>query len=141
MFKKIFSIVIAIALCVSLGLSAQAKTSPKTISESSTVQPYYTYTSDVITTLKDSSGNAKCTVTADCYSSVTKIEITMTLQKKTLFWWSEAESWTTTVNSNYASFTKTTSVSSATYRVKAECVVYSGSNSETITEYSSELEF
>ena len=92
--------------------------------------------------LTNSSGNAKCTTTVNGYAgTATKIKITMTLQKKTLFWWSKDTSWTTTVSDYYASLSKTASVGSGTYRVKAECVVYSGSASETITQYSSERTF
>ena len=107
-----------------------------------TAQPYYNYTSDVNVNLTNSSGNAKCTTTVNGYAgTATKIKITMTLQKKTLFWWSKDTSWTTTVSDYYASLSKTASVGSGTYRVKAECVVYSGSARETITHYSSELTF
>ena len=142
MFKRIISLVLAFALCFTLGLSTQAvEVSPKTIADNSTVQPRYTYTSELNVGLTNSSGKAKCTTTVDAYSNATKIVITMTLQKKTLLWWSEAETWTTTVNDNFASFTKTASVGSGKHRVKSEITVYSGSKSETITKYSSELTF
>lgn len=141
-FKRIISIVLVFALCFTLGLSAQAvEFSPKAIADNYTVQPYYTYTSELNVGLTNSSGKAKCTTTVDAYSNATKIVITMTLQKKTLLWWSEAETWTSTVNDNFASFTKTASVGSGKYRVKAEITVYSGSASESITKYSLEREF
>ncbi len=139
MFKKILSIVMVIVLCCSLGLTANAQS----ISTSdSSVQPRYSYTSTVSVTLANSNGKASCNTAVKGYSSLaTKIKITMTLQKKTLFWWSEVDSWTTTVSDYYASLSKTVSVDSGTHRIKSEIVVYSGSASESITKYSSEKEF
>ena len=139
MFKKILSVVMVVVLCCGLGLTANAQSI--STSESS-VQPRYSYTSTIATTLINSSGNAKCGTIVEGYANAaTKIKVTMTLQKKTLLWWSKAETWTTTVNDYYLSFYKTVSVDSGKYRVKSEIVVYSGSASESITKYSSEKEF
>lgn len=139
MFKKILSVVMVIVLCCSLGLTANAQS----ISTSdSSVQPRYDYTSTISTTLVNSNGKASCNTTVKGYSGITtKIKITMILQKKTLLWWSEAETWTVTANDYIASLSKTASVNSGKYRIKAEIVVYSGSASESITKYSSEKEF
>lgn len=139
MFKKILSVVMVVVLCCSLGLTVNAQS----ISTSdSSVQPRYSYTSSISTTLNSSNGNAVCGTIVEGYANTaTKIKVTMTLQKKTLLWWSEAESWTTTVNDYYISFYKTASVKSGKYRVKSEIVVYSGSASESITKYSVEKEF
>ena len=147
MCKKVLSIILTLALCCGIGLSAEAVavsnlSATDSFESGNTAQPYYNYTSDVNVDLTNSSGNAKCTTTVNGYAgTATKIKITMTLQKKTLFWWSKDTSWTTTVSDYYASLSKTASVGSGTYRVKAECVVYSGSASETITQYSSERTF
>ena len=147
MCKKIFSIVIAIALCCCLCIPAQAVENScldniKNIEKGQIVQPYYNYTVDAAATLQNSSGKAKCTTTVNGYiGTTTKIKTTMTLQRKFVVVWTDVETWTTTVNDYYSSVTKTTSVTGGTYRVKAECVVYSGSNSETITKYSSERAF
>lgn len=147
MCKKVLSVILSAIICCSVGLSTQAVSvinlDDIQISNSDNIaQPYYIYTSSVNVTLSNSSGNAKCTTTVNGYvDTATKIKITMTLQKKTLFWWSKDTSWTTTVSDYYASLSKTASVGSGTYRVKAECVVYSGSASETITQYSSERTF
>lgn len=139
MFKKILSVVMVVVLCCSLGSTANAQS----ISTSdSSVQPRYSYTSTVSTTLTSSSGNARCGTSVLGYDGITtKIKITMTLQKKTLLWWSKVETWTTTANDYVASIAKTVSVDSGKYRVKAEIVTYSGSASESITQYSSEKEF
>ncbi len=143
MFKKILSVVMVVVLCCSLGLTTNAQSVSKSeTSNDSSVQPRYSYTSSISTTLTNSSGKATCGTVVKGYSgTTTKIKVTMTLQKKTLFWWSEAETWTTTVNDYYLSFYKTVSVNSGKYRVKADIVVYSGSASESITHYSSEKEF
>lgn len=139
MFKKILSVVMVIVLCCSLGLTANAQS----ISTSdSSIQPRYNYTATISTTLGNSNGTAKCSTSVVGYSDITtKIKITMTLQKKTLLWWSEVETWTVTANDYVASIAKSVSVNSGKYRVKAEIVVYSGSASESITKYSSEKEF
>ena len=62
------------------------------------VQPRYTYTSGISATLTNSNGKAMCAGNVDGYSGeTTKIVLTVTLQKKTLFWWSEVEEWTTNI--------------------------------------------
>lgn len=147
MCKKVISILLTLALFCFMGFSSEAAASSNistitSFESGNTAQPYYNYTSSVNVTLSNSSGNAKCTTIVNGYvGTTTKIKITMTLQKKTLFWWSKDTSWTTTVSDYYASMSKTASVNSGTYRIKAECVVYSGSASETITQYSSERSF
>ena len=143
MFKKILSVVMVMILCCSLGLTANAQSISKSETpNNSSVQPRYSYTSSVSATLTNSNGKATCGTSVNGYVGITtKIKITMTLQKKTLLWWSEAETWTVTVNDYFASIYKTVSVNSGKYRVKADIVVYSGSASESITHYSSEKEF
>ncbi len=139
MFKKILSVVMVIVLCCGFSLTANAQ---GISTNDSSVQPRYNYTASVSTTLTNTNGDATCGTTVKGYiGTTTKIKITMTLQKKTLLWWSEVETWTTTVNDYYLSLYKTTSVNSGKYRIKAEIVVYSGSASESITKYSSEKEF
>ena len=105
--------------------------------------PCFEYTNTTATTLSIStSGTATCSAKLNGYNgTTTKIVIKMTLQKKTLLWWSEVDSWSTTINNWYGSLTKTASVGSGTYRVKVEFTVYSGSNSEEITTYSQEKKY
>jgi len=135
MKKRIVSLVIAVIMLLSCAAVSQAAV----VDGGATVQPMYNYTSTTTTNLNISSGVASCRSYIMGYNgTTTKIEITMTLQKKTLLWWSTVETWTTTVNSYYGSFNKSISVGGGTYRVKAVYKVYSGSNSETITDYSSE---
>lgn len=143
MSKRIISVALAIVLCFCMGLGVQAEDSVAALStdNDSLVQPCYEYANTVATSLTSSDGKAACSANLTGLSSVTKIKITMTLQKKTLFWWSEVTTWTTTVEGRVASLYKTKTVESDTYRVKAVYVVYSGSASEEITAYSPEKKF
>lgn len=123
--------------------SAADKTPPYTEPIISTnevgIMPLYDYASLCSATLNISNGIAKCNTNVAGYTGITtKIEITMTLQHKTLFWWSKVEEWTTTVNASMGQLDKSTAVKSDTYRVKSEITVYSGSKSEKITAYSAE---
>lgn len=102
--------------------------------------PCFEYTSSTVTGLSFSNDVASCVTRVNGYSDVTKIVIKMTLQKKTLLWWSKVESWSGTFNDCIGSLAKTASVGSGTYRVKAEITVYSGSDYEEITAYSQEKE-
>ena len=105
------------------------------------IQPYYSYTADYKTTLMKSGENLACRAyLAGVNGTTTKVKITMTLEKKVLFWWSEKETWTQTFNSYSGTLSKTYSdAGSGTYRVSAEYVAYSGTKSETITDTSAEV--
>lgn len=127
MFKKFLALVMCLVLMCGTVLIASAET------VDNQVQPRYNYTNIISATLANSSGKALCVGDVHGYNgTTTKIVLTMTLQKKTLFWWSKAEEWTITSNTYYAAISKTVAVSSGTYRVKVEATVYSGSNSETV---------
>ena len=143
MFKKFVSIMLSIVLFCSLGIVASATTAEKdvyveSLSHYSEIQPRYEYTSNCTASIGISNNKANCTATLQGYSNTTKIEITMTLQKKSLLWWSKVDSWSTTVNGFIGSLSKSSSISSGTYRTKAVFKVYNGSNSESITIYSQE---
>ena len=147
MVKKIMSLILSIVLifCVSIVASAESPVvTPGTLEQTeSDIMPCFEYTNTTATTLSIStSGTATCSAKLNGYNgTTTKIVIKMTLQKKTLLWWSEVDSWSTTINNWYGSLTKTASVGSGTYRVKVEFTVYSGSNSEEITTYSQEKKY
>ena len=147
MVKKIISLMLSIVLifCVSIVASAESPVViPGTLEQTeSDVMPCYEYTSNAVTSLGISTnGTATCSASLNGYSgTTTKIVIKITLQKKTLLWWSTEESWSTTINNYFGSLVKTASVGSGTYRVKAEFTVYSGSNSEEITIYSQEKKY
>ena len=148
MFKRILSILMAAVMLFSLGTVVSAESESLTENESSVInyiegneiQPLYSYTNTVSTTISISNGQATCYTKVNGYSgTTTKIQIKMTLQKKTLFWWSDQQSWSSTTNGYTATLAKTASVGSGTYRVKAEITVYSGTKSESITQYSQEV--
>lgn len=69
---------------------------------------------------------------------VTKISITMYLQKKSANGsYAAIKTWSGSVQRNYYNFKHTYKVSKGTYRVKAKITCYKGSKSETTTKYSS----
>ena len=143
MFKKGLSLIMVIVLL--FGLSTVSYADPtvhtdKIIAENgSAIQPMYDYTNKFSETLSISGGTATCKASlTGINGTTTKIVIKMTLQKKTLLWWSEVETWSATYNTYYGTLSKTATVKSGTYRVKAVYTVYSGSNSESITDYSSQ---
>ena len=145
MSRKIIAIALTMLLLFTTSFVANAqgvKTDVvESISNEPTVQPRLDYTSSAMVNLVISSGKASCTSRLIGYKSTTKIVITMTLQKKTLFWWSEVETWTGTYNTYVGELAKSKSVGSGTYRIKTKFVVYSGSDSETITVKSPEKEY
>lgn len=141
MFKKISALIMSAILLFSFQFAASAenKTPPYTEINEIRIMPLYEYTTSHNTTLNISNNIADCTTRVTGIPGVTtKIQITMTLQKKTLFWWSKVEEWTATVNAPMGQLDKSIAVKSDTYRVKSEITVYSGSNSEKITAYSAE---
>lgn len=141
MKKRIISLLMVLVMAFSLSAVTYAEVPTAGIEkpefEEPGITPQYQYAKECSATLSISGGTAYCSAKANG-SSVTKVQITMTLQKKTLLWWSDKSEWTTTVNSSTALFEKTASAGSGTYRVKAVCKVYSGSASESITVYSAE---
>jgi len=138
MFKRILSMVMVMVLL--FGLSAVSYAAPA--DDGSAIQPRYNYTSKFSETLTISGGTATCKASlTGINGTTTKVVIKMTLQKKTLLWWSEVETWSATYNTYYGTLSKTASVKSGTYRVKAVYTVYSGSNSESITDYSSQKSY
>ncbi len=140
MAKKVFSAFLCsvlLLLTMSVGVSAQSVQEEK----DPEIQPRYSYTVSTAASIYVSNGMIACHGEVEGYpGTATKVTITLYLQKKTLFWWSDEEEWSTSYNRYYGSFTgKVTLPESGTYRTKAVYTVYSGSSSETITGYSSEL--
>lgn len=141
MFKKTLSLIMSVFLLFSFQFAASAADVTPPYSEISETEiiPLYDYASSCNVALNISNSTAKCATSVLGYGGITtKIQITMTLQKKTLFWWSKVEEWTATVNAPMGQLDKSIAVKSDTYRVKSEITVYSGSNSEKITVYSAE---
>lgn len=98
----------------------------------------YLYTWSCSSALSVSGLTGTCYSTISCPSTTTKIEITQTLQVKDGNHWRTSQTWTKTVYGHIYDLVNTrTLYSGNTYRVKSEFVVYRGTNSETITVYSS----
>lgn len=105
------------------------------------ISPCYSYTSYVSTALSISNGDAICTTSAaGMNTSISKITITQTLQRKSGSSWVDVWSWTNTKNYWYYDYTNYhyPLTKGATYRVKSIVKVYVGSNYETIYSYSGE---
>ncbi len=90
-------------------------------------------------TISNGTANIFSTVRGDA-GSTTKCKIELSLQSKTLIWWSTVESWQktelnyqTTLNVSYPT------VSGKVYRAIAVVTVWNGINSETTTVYSSSV--
>lgn len=102
--------------------------------------PRYSYTDAAVSFLNINNGQAVCESRLSGYPNITtKINLSMTLEKKTLLWWSAQQTWTQTTNGYSTSISKSYNVGSGTYRVKTVCTVFSGSASETVTSYSQEV--
>lgn len=131
MYKKFISLILSAVLLLGFSTNTFAVREPE-------IQPYYAYTQSYKTTLSISGGKAYCMAKLTGVSgTTTKVKITMTLEKKVLFWWSEKETWTQTFNSYNGTLSKTyIDTGSGTYRVNAEYIVYCGAKSETITDTS-----
>ena len=101
----------------------------------------YQYTSRLSSDLTFSGKTATCNSTVYGFSGITtKIVITQTLQRQSSSSWTYVTSWSKTFNSWYGFYGNTrSSLSSGTYRLKTVAKVYSGSNYETITIYSSSV--
>ncbi len=146
MFRKgiLFLLVTMLILCFPISSNAEGNTllNDSIIKrDQMEILPLYDYTNNFGETLSISNGTATCKASLIGISGTTsKVVIKMTLQKKTLLWWSEVETWSATYDTYYGTLNKSVEVKSGTYRVKAVYTVYSGSANETITDYSSQKE-
>ncbi|MBP1547758.1 MAG: hypothetical protein J6A37_14325 [Oscillospiraceae bacterium] len=130
--KKRLSILLLVAMVLSMvcGITAYA------------IEPRYVYTGSVISsiTISDSSSTAYCKGTAKGDSTVTRIEATQYLEKKSGTTWSTVSGCTWSDSSNRNSLTISNSksnLSSGTYRVRTVFKVYCG-NTYEIAEATSE---
>lgn len=123
MLRKTIGLLMSLVLLFSFSLNSFALAT-----EEPEIQPYYSYTSKVKTSLSFSGEKAMCSANLTGKSgTTTKVKITMTLEKKVLFWWSEKQTWTQTFNSYSGTLAKTYSDAN------------SGTKSETITDTSAEV--
>jgi len=147
MFKRMVSIILCLIMAASAMITAGAtntQESSSAVNGSGDFSVLLAYTQQTTTALSiNSSGTATSYAHIEGYSgTTTKVTITMYLQQESLLWWSNVASWTITVNSYSGTLNEAcTGLDSDTYRVKAVYVAYSGSNSETSTGYSSEVDY
>lgn len=132
MFKRFMCLSICFLLLFPIGISAFAA-----VPDNSTVEPLYNYSTSASATLTISNGTATCkSIFKGIPGVTTKVKITMILEKKTNGEWNPYKTWTATINDTNGTLTKTTAVSSGTYRVHSVFTAYSGTKSEKLTRYS-----
>lgn len=106
------------------------------------ITPYLIYTNLVATSLSISGGVAHPSVAVEGYPEVTKITVTLSVEKSFLWWWNETDSRTQTFYASSVSWSPTLNIDGGgTYRAKSVNVVYCGSNYETVTGYSSNVSY
>lgn len=132
-----FLLVSVISISAFAFVSVSAATELDTVI-TETVQPRYAYVNSISTDLYISNGKATCTSTIKGMSSVTKIEATQYLEKKTLLGgWKEVDHWDKTVNGDYLYMCNSKdNLSSGTYRVRTVATVYSGTDYEIVEDIS-----
>lgn len=111
------------------------------VKEEEEISPMFQYTSNVSTGCSIVDGDAICRTSVYGYSdTATKITVTQTLQKKSGSSWVKVWGWSNTVNNWYYEYVNYhyPLTAGTTYRVKSVVKVYSGTNYETITNYSAE---
>lgn len=146
MWKKTIGFILGLAMLFMLTMGVYAaEYNPQKVGTVSTgsitrnigIIPLLLYTEGTYTSLGITSGDALCIASLTGYEGVTtRIDITVYLQKRVLLFWTTDTSWSDTFYDYEASMYELHIVPSGTYRVKAVYVAYSGSNKETITEYS-----
>jgi len=151
--RKILAMAIAVCVLFSCAISVNAQANESLTdgriwieNNSDEIGSRFSYTNSTATTLSiSSSGVSTSTARLNGYQgTTTKVDITMTLQRKgglfNLFW-NDVTTWSQTFNSHSGTLSRTYNVSSGTYRVKAVYKAFSGNNSETITSYSGEVKY
>lgn len=128
MCKKFLAILVGVMLCMGLSTTAMAQ------GEISPRLKYLTSTSASL------SSSGSITVRASGNTSVSDIDITVSVQESDGTSWTEVDSWSTeSTAGDEASFSDSTSAmtSGSSYRVKAVIKAYTATGSESITKYSS----
>lgn len=137
MRKKMFSVLVCLAVMV--GCMGATVGAAKASDPGPGIMPRYLYLDNITPNLLFSGGKATASGSIKGNSSVTKIEYTVYLQVKSGSSWSNATTWTGSVSGSRTSYSQSASVTSGkTYRTKTVATIYSGSKSETVTEYSLE---
>ncbi len=136
--KKGISLLIACAMLMGTAPTVPAETVSAAGVTDNVVTPRYLYTDSMSSNLDITSNTATLTSNVTGISgTTTKIVVTQTLQIRDGNQWRKCTSWTKTYYNYRCTFTNKYTVSaSGTYRNMTEVKVYSGSNYETIYDYS-----
>lgn len=134
-----------LALCLTLGTApaASAAALPQSAPGSQDITPYFLYIKGQDCILDISGRTAYINAWVSGQTSVaTKCKVRAELQEKaSAYAWTLVDSWTDQQNGDWAEVDETASVTPGnTYRVKVTVTVWAGSQSESKTFYSNEVE-
>ena len=139
-FKRIIAAIMTAVTLLTSGVTITA------FAETGANEPALCYEllATAVPTLGFEGSTAYCETTAYADSSVTRMTMVQTLQRKSLFVWSDVDgaSWTKTVSASDIAMYKSFTVSrSGTYRVEVEITMTSSNGStETVTVHSVEVD-
>lgn len=136
--KKGISMLLACAMLMSMATAVRPELVFADTASNEEVTPYFLYTHSMDTLVDITSNTAACISKVTGYSgTTTKIVVTQTLQIRDGNQWRKCTSWTKTYYNYKCTFTNEYTVSThGTYRNMTEAKVYSGTNYETIYDYS-----
>ena len=104
------------------------------------IEPHWIAISTIQPSVSVNNGTANMVINVSGYSNCTSIKITGTIQKKTLWWWDDVQTYTQTYSGTSARMSKSYSGGSGTYRVKAHVISYiNGAEKDNDTVYSGEV--
>lgn len=134
-----------LALCLTLGTApaASAAALPQSAPGFQDITPYSLYIGDSNCSLDISGRTAYLSAWVEGYpGEATKCKVRAELQEKSgTYAWTTVDFWTDQQNGTWAEVDETATVTSGkTYRVKATVTVWAGSQSESQTFYSDEVE-
>lgn len=135
-------IIIAI-MCICIAFSASTPFAFASVDDNLVIEPMAENYGTATAELMINSGTAYCSTIVDGISGkTTKIMIRMYLQEYSGNSWKTIDNWTTTKSVTSLNFEKTATVASGErYRVKADITVYAGIERESITKYSSVVNY
>ena len=142
----IFTLLLIMALPLNI-LSASSSSRESVPTVTCTEEPAqpnrYIHVKTTLTQLGISSGTAKMSgKLVGTPGTTTKVEITITLQKKGFLGiWSKVDGWFTSVNGYTATLQPTKAVGSGTYRIKVDYKAYAAVGNEAFTEYSAQVTY
>ncbi len=136
MLKKVISLMLAVCVVFSMGISVIA------VGNDNGIASYYLYTYDATSKLSISNKTASCKSVLTGLSTATKITATQYLEKKNGSKWGAVSggTWSDSTNKNSLTMSNSKSdLSSGTYRLRTVFKVYSGVSYETFEKTSSEV--